>query len=73
MNIPEALLGGAVLVIFTAGGTYAVLQQIKKDLNGMGAKFGRFKDHDTRMVITLLVLADKRSDRETIARNLMEW
>jgi hypothetical protein len=73
MNIPEAILGGLVLVIFTAGTVWAVIQRIQKDLNGMGAKFGKFKDHDTRLVITMLVLAEKRSDREQIARNLMEW
>ena len=39
----------------------------------MGAKFGKVKDHDTRIVITMLVLAEKREDREVIARNLMEW
>jgi hypothetical protein len=73
MNIPLALLGMAISIIFAGGVAWTTLQQVRKDLNGMGAKFGRFKDHDTRMVITLLVLADKRADREAIARNLMEW
>lgn len=50
-----------------------MMQQMRRDINAMGAKFGKFKDHDNRMVITLLVLADKRGDREAIARNLMEW
>lgn len=49
------------------------MQQMRRDLNAMGAKFGKYKDHDNRMVITLLVLTAKREDREQIARNLMEW
>lgn len=73
MTIPLALLGFAISLIFTGGVAWTTLQQVRKDMNAMGAKFGKVKDHDTRIVITMLVLAEKREDRETIARNLMEW
>ena len=73
MTIPLTLLGFAITIIFAIGGAWAVMQQMRRDLNAMGAKFGKYKDHDNRMVITLLVLTAKREDRETIARNLMEW
>jgi hypothetical protein len=73
MTIPLTLLGFAITIIFAIGGAWAILQQVRRDLNAMGAKFGKFKDHDNRMVITLLVLTDSRKDREEIAKNLMEW
>ena len=73
MNIPLALLGLAISIIFAGGVAWTTLQQVRKDLNAMGAKFGRVKDHETRIILTMMVLAEKREDREVIARNLMEW
>lgn len=72
MNIPEAMLGGAILVIFTAGGVWVALQRANKDLNGLGRKVGELKDKDVRAMVTLLVLTNDRKDREFIAKNLLD-
>lgn len=71
MIAPEWIAAGlgCVSVIFTAGAGWRVLQQSRKDLNGLGSKLGHLKDDQVRNVIIQLVLENDRKNRELIAKN----
>lgn len=72
MNVPEIAIGISVGALIALGRELGAIRQTRKDVNGVGARVREQKADQIRLLITLLVLTDKRSDREMIARNLME-
>ena len=56
-------------VIFSAGILFARIMRISKDLNGLGGRSGRFEKN---VLLTLMVIFDKREDRELLARMLRQ-
>jgi hypothetical protein len=64
-EIGWALVGA----VFAAGGLYARIGQMRKDINGIGGKSRRFEKN---LTLVLLVMTDKKEDREMIARYLKD-
>jgi hypothetical protein len=64
-------IAGASLValIFSAGGFYFGVRRMRKDLNGVG---GRQRKMDRNFVLILMVICNKREDRELIATLMKE-
>jgi len=58
-----------VALIFSAGGFYFGVKQMRKDLNGIG---GRQRKMAMNYLLILMVTSDKREDRELIATLLKE-
>jgi len=56
-------------VIFSAGILFARIMRISKDVNGLGGRSGRF---ERNMVLTLMVISEKRDDRELLAKMLRQ-
>jgi hypothetical protein len=65
-----AELAWAVLgAIFAAGAFYARVSQMRKDINGIGGKSRRFEKN---MTLVLMVMTERKEDREMIARYLKD-
>lgn len=58
-----------VALIFAAGGFYFGVKQMRKDLNGIG---GRQRKMGMNTLLILMVVSDKRADRELIATFMKE-
>jgi len=58
-----------VVLIFATGVNYAILRRLLKDFNGLGKAHRKFVLND---ILTGMVLADKREDRELIAQMFRE-
>ena len=56
-------------VVFGAGGAWAMLRQVRKDLNGIGGRQRRFENN---LKLALMVVLDSRHDREQLAKFLKE-
>jgi hypothetical protein len=56
-------------VIFSAGILFARIMRISKDVNGLGGRSGRF---ERNLVLTLMVLTEKREDRQFLAEMLRQ-
>ena len=56
-------------VIFSAGILFARIMRISKDVNGLGGRSGRF---ERNMVLTLMVIHERRDDRELLAKMLRQ-
>jgi hypothetical protein len=56
-------------VIFSAGILFARIMRISKDVNGLGGRSGRF---ERNMVLTLMVVLEKREDRQVLAEMLRQ-
>jgi hypothetical protein len=55
--------------IFTGGGLYTEFRRLRRDVNGMG---NGARKRDRNMLLALLIISEKRDDRETIARYLKD-
>jgi hypothetical protein len=67
--LPYQLLIWLVGVIFGAGGAWAMLRQVRKDLNGVGGRQRRF---ERNMTLAMLAILQDRRDRELLAQFLKE-
>ena len=56
-------------VIFSAGILFARIMRISKDVNGLGGRSGRF---ERNIVLTLMVIHERRDDRELLAKMLRQ-
>jgi hypothetical protein len=56
-------------LIFAAGVAWSALKQTKKDVNGVGARQRKFEKN---CLLALLVISEKREDRELLAQFLKE-
>lgn len=56
-------------VIFSAGILFARIMRISKDVNGLGGRSGRFEKNFT---LAMMVIHEKREDRELLANVLRQ-
>lgn len=75
---PAAWIAVALNVLlwaFAAGGAWAVVKQMRKDLNGLGAKSNRIEQDSNRKFTALAILlmaAAPDEDRELLADRLLD-
>lgn len=75
MNLPEVVASIAVTAIFNAGIFYAVVKQLRKDVNGIGMKL-RIIEHvagEDRVAnaLTVMLLAKDPEERYRLATLMM--
>jgi hypothetical protein len=61
--------------VFSAGGAWFAVKQMRKDLNGIGGKVGRVQTESDRrfMILSIALLAMcEEKDRERIADKVLE-
>lgn len=56
-------------VIFSAGILFARIMRISKDVNGLGGRSGRF---ERNVLLTMMVVMEKREDRRLLAEMLRQ-
>ena len=75
MNLPEVVASIAVTAVFNAGIFYAVVKQLRKDVNGIGAKIriSEYAAADDRVAnaLTVMLLAKDAEDRYRLATMMM--
>jgi uncharacterized protein YneF (UPF0154 family) len=67
VNIPLAILGSLVALIFAAGGAWVTVKGIKRDLNGLGSRLKQLEDN----VKVLLLVMCAAEERKWLAEQLL--
>lgn len=67
--MPHVSLEWILGIVFAAGGAYFFVRRQGKDLNGIGARSRKF---ERNALLAFMVLAEKREDREYIAKLFRE-
>lgn len=66
-GLPAGVAGFVAGIVFGAGGAWAVLQRMRRDLNGLGRAYRRDVGN---LTLWLLTVTERREDRELLARLL---